>query len=1493
MNCNFEFTLNGKDYLFRSREDLSKFLYDNRNRLKLSQDLMVKYSLDFSSKHSKQSESLAILAQFAKKEVRETYRDHDQQDMNQLGEKKENGGNKKAITGTNVYKRRNEHGQPLVKSVSKDEFKLNQTEKWLKEKIYKTKEECDTALDELFNEWEVLRELGTVIHSIPEFVFDTDGEIKANEVIEDIRKKYPEANVPDAVIIKAIEVSSDIKAQLLKRHPDGKMFTEIAIETKNDNDEVCKGIIDLLVVDKDGIPHIYDFKTSSKNISQYNNLKTMTYDYQLAFYRHILGSYGMDISKTSLNIIPLELGDIDYENKTIGDIKAGKIDDLTTKTYMQVGRDRFNYLNSILQVKLPSFNIGSDFMGKSGELMLESLGYEAKLEANPRDVDSFIRNPFLMKTSRDGKKQYFYDKFAKKDVYVTEENKHAKVREYLSVLEENNINAASIVSTSLESYIKGDDSYFREKGDKKIGFDPNAFAEYVKTGWEVNTDFEHMGLILLYNPELKIVDVINITAHDITQDYKLSFGSTILGNYKADTTVGDSKIIKSNYGNIELLRSMMIVNDILADNSLLNGYKIGGFKVMSHRGNRSFFQNDEHLKHSFNELVKNINIKRKQDGKDMIKNHIKDASYERPEERIARIFQDIINKNPDVIYGADKHLESFTGNKHKTTKQKLGELLEELKMNGINVKTSDFKTPLEFLAMRVAEAYLHYSGVDYEYAPGDYSKGSFFTFGRGLMWQMPDNASDPITQTFQREVFTKRNQVVRNDMNRFAKEVHLKTELISKNSLSLASEWNMYDNLFEPGKDGDKLDKNFRLKNPYDPKSSLTNDQREYLKWFLSEVNRLMDNGSKGDPESKTGKEMIAAGTWFNVPLLYGDLANKITASGSIVEGVKRQWDQLKETVNSLEENVSTQEMMDAGAKYDYFEMMPNSMKMDPGDRRKILEKTGNASYSRDLGVILTTLAYKEKMAQVNNELMPLMRALLIFNNSFMSTNKTGADNLREYLVKYLQTQVFGRKNLEPDQLKIAAAVKAGSGVLAKAALSLNILSVERETLQGLYNNILNIATSSYSIDPPSLKDLAFGYGQVTGNTIKDPNQIGKLDCLAAMFPGILGSGIRSTAEELAPVGRGGKLFKGDMMMKLNMAPDRLNRLAPLIAFMKKDGIWDAMDFKDYELSYDWKKDKRFDLYVKYRNNENNIPSKDKNNYEHQRARYEYMISQFAEEGYVSKNGGQLSVKDDLPFPYIANEIGTLTDIIAHSHGHMSPDSKSQAEQTLYVSMATMFKSWLKTKVNKYTMKGGFKNQGQVMEAPPKYNEFNEKMYLHRITKEDGSVEEWWDTNPAEGITQYTFVPAYNQGILDSLRQAGKYYKQYGLKGGLDQIKADQVVKRNLKYLGSDLFAALILFLIGKFIFDYDELEKQYGRTAANMMFAPLRAAQDNNPIGILQTLLTSTEPPAIAMAGQWIKGISTLATSPSLDNADKLASNVAVYRVSSDLYNNLVNSDD
>ena len=103
-----------------------------------------------------------------------------------------------------------------------------------------------------------------------------------------------------------------LKAQIEEEY-GGKcdFYPELTITSKItqslDGCDTLIGIIDLLVVDKDGRVHIYDYKTSTKPYSKYNPTKISGFTYQLAVYDRILQHFGIYTGDGSCKIVPIQL----------------------------------------------------------------------------------------------------------------------------------------------------------------------------------------------------------------------------------------------------------------------------------------------------------------------------------------------------------------------------------------------------------------------------------------------------------------------------------------------------------------------------------------------------------------------------------------------------------------------------------------------------------------------------------------------------------------------------------------------------------------------------------------------------------------------------------------------------------------------------------------------------------------------------------------------------------------------------------------------------------------------------------------------------------------------------------------------------------------------------------------------------------------------------------------------------------------------------------
>ena len=153
-NCTTTLRLGGKEFLFKSDEDLNKFLYNNRERLTSHAKDSARFSEElgsrnFSKEMDPQEEKSALLENNRKQIVRKNKK-ATSKDALSLGDKHE-GGDKDTITGTNVHKMRLRGGKPLVTPMTRDDYKRQELQPLVESGRF-TESEASRYIDQLFNE---------------------------------------------------------------------------------------------------------------------------------------------------------------------------------------------------------------------------------------------------------------------------------------------------------------------------------------------------------------------------------------------------------------------------------------------------------------------------------------------------------------------------------------------------------------------------------------------------------------------------------------------------------------------------------------------------------------------------------------------------------------------------------------------------------------------------------------------------------------------------------------------------------------------------------------------------------------------------------------------------------------------------------------------------------------------------------------------------------------------------------------------------------------------------------------------------------------------------------------------------------------------------------------------------------------------------------------------------------------------------------------------
>ena len=129
----------------------------------------------------------------------------------------------------------------------------------------------------LESDWDKQTEAGTVIHAILESIVNPDKTVSFTDTQYLLFGKTIEDGKDRVETLKS-ELESVIE-QIKAKHPECSILTEVPIiskqlaacfeKTTNSKGELLtsvNGRIDLLVIDKNGVAHIYDYKVSNKEV---------------------------------------------------------------------------------------------------------------------------------------------------------------------------------------------------------------------------------------------------------------------------------------------------------------------------------------------------------------------------------------------------------------------------------------------------------------------------------------------------------------------------------------------------------------------------------------------------------------------------------------------------------------------------------------------------------------------------------------------------------------------------------------------------------------------------------------------------------------------------------------------------------------------------------------------------------------------------------------------------------------------------------------------------------------------------------------------------------------------------------------------------------------------------------------------------------------------------------------------------------------------------
>ncbi len=236
-----------------------------------------------------------------------------------------------------------------------------------------------------------------------------------------------------------------------------------------------------------------------------------------------------------------------------------------------------------------------------------------------------------------------------------------------------------------------------------------------------------------------------------------------------------------------------------------------------------------------------------------------------------------------------------------------------------------------------------------------------------------------------------------------------------------------------------------------------------------------------------------------------------------------------------------------------------------------------------------------------------------------------------------------------------------------------------------------------------------------------------------------------------------------------NAIPDFGNRMSLFIAKMIQDGTLDAHSEKDGELIYDWKLDKRFNIYSK--------GLKSHPEYDKQRGLYLTLLNEFNKQKLTPE---PLVEGNALPQAYTYNDIESLKQFSNLIHGYYDQDSKMLMQATWFGTMFIQFKNWLRAKIDQMFLARNNYKVGERKQA----TQYGQLQWLK--TDENGTI---YITSENTGVPYYPMEFSIMEGYLVSFKRLlQNVYKSKGnIKEVMQLLNQDDLMKGNLKKVSGDI----------------------------------------------------------------------------------------------------------
>ena len=1301
--------------------------------------------------------------------------------------------------------------------------------------------------------------------------------------LEQKNKKFITDNVLNNTIKYALEFKDKLQKEL--DDEDLQFYTELQLAQDAVNPETGKtqtlfGIIDLLIVDSKGKCHILDYKTSVHNYADFGAPKKYAYSYQIATYQRMLERQGINSYEGKLFIAPVYL---------LGFKKNGNeysIDGIDTESVLinqGLEMSQEKVLENIEDFMPAPFsvNVGTKDINETDSKFMSACfkDYSDSRVVDEKSTIKFLKDRGILTPNENG--LYRFYKHDKDSVIETndEESFIKQVTTYFRTLPKKRLVLTGQIKDALKKGMK--DGYksmdlpsIRYKDNAKdLNWLQDMLKIYCDGNWEVvdKPEIEGFGLIMLKTKgEPKQIDFLRVCTNNLSENYTTymqkdnPFRSRtgLTGAFQTDIeaiskggnirmhdgfNISESKTLmaEATQGNIELMESMAIINCLTG----LEGHIIGRIQAVNPVYGNGMSLSNEQLMYCFSELTK-LDPTHSIENNKFDTGELKLATkYEIAKQDFRLIMQAAENHDyKDEYAGLQKFksaipvfLQDIEGNTQKKI-EALQKILDKLngdrtiasKLQRYSTHFSENNEAYRQLYNDILIAIAQLKGINFRQQISDNSKfiESIRIWENGLSGTNIDNPGNMKSETLNsiQQLLKEAYQNTRNEMQKFRVEVEEKLHNFKKakdfsaiKQRAFGNQTKLYTDLYRETKNGDLL---FKREDELQDDASkrllryaldIINHNRYPLK-SEKELQQMRDNGDYD---------------YYKVPLLIGDRQSRIALKG-IVYGFKdflkilnphEAYRRTRQRFEGLGEDFEKADRDSSKNQELYFKMTNMFDEGEDYDRLAAITRAGGV---QNIERNLETILFKHQLAysiQRNvDQVFPIIKAATISLTMDGNVQNKSFDDTLEYIEEFIKNKIQNKSIVNP-KFRIADQIlRSFRGFASKATLAFAPVQLFYQPLQGLWQSISLFIRKPDGSHAFTLSNLTKAYKLAYSDLGHFSENPSFCQLINQTF-GLNDMDINDYNNRISESKRGIWNFE-QLMMKFSQRPDYYNRLVIFLSQMMGDGCIDAYSVENGQLKYDWKKDKRFNLFA-------NGINKGSTEYNKQKALYYAIAKQFVNEHAKNADGTNFELNMDnpmaLPSAYTVQQAESYKSLADDIYGYYSHENKSLVQSTLVGALWMQFKTYWSGKKNQYLAPGGIKMRGSWQQ----YEE-NGKKYYYQV---DGSGNILFDqplTTDETSAPYMIWKGQWQEGIVLTIHDFAKNaIQKKSIKDAWtemwnnDNEMLRNVHRSNIKQLGYDLFmfavmGNIIAFLLGGLLDDQKKKAKESRNIRDGLLAAAL-----------------------------------------------------------------------